>query len=356
MKVSQVIDKLLHAGQQSGFEIKEPSTLLSSAFPNTFTPSGGHELILKWFSEKRTDEVNFISLERCFRNVDLALAGTDDYLSLFEMLTFGSINSDNYLERIVAFLRESLLEILRFNRNDIIVTVFDGNHIKLPGIVPDSSHITLLIDAGFQEENILKVKGKRNFILNQESNSLAGPSIEVFCRQNSGRFSEVGSINICQFLFKDSKLQPANMRAAGCGLGIERLWMCANDKQSVHENDEITSVRHYLEQFLSAPNETALYRQHLNIIVDHVKAIVFLLADGQRVENTARGRILKKLFKKLLGELDYFNLKSDEVTHGVVKKVIEVYGPRYPFLVTMTGNIIDSLHSIIAKHKAQKGK
>lgn len=350
MKTQQVVDKLLGTGEQSGFEIKEPSTLLSSAFPNTFTPSGGHELILKWYNDKRSEEVNFLSLERCFRNVDLALAGTDQYLSFFEMLTFGSINSDNYLERTIDFLYKTLFETLKFNKNDIIITVFDGNHVKTSDITPDPSHVSLLTKAGFQEKNILKVKGKRNFILNQESNSLAGPSIEVFFKQNSGKFCEVASINICQYLFKNNRLQPVGMKAAGCGLGIERLWMCSNGKQSVHENDEITSIRNILEEYLFSSNEVDLYRQHLNIIVDHLKAIVFLLVDGQRVENTARGRILKKLFKKLLGECEYLNFESKEVTHRIVKKIMEIYGNRYPFIVPMYENILSSVNSIIASH------
>lgn len=54
--------------------------------------------------------------------------------------------------------------------------------------------------------------------------------------------------------------------------------------------------------------EMWLFRKSYNIVMDHLRAVIFILMDGQRVDSTPRGRILRRLMKRTASQLAYVNL------------------------------------------------
>lgn len=70
-------------------------------------------------------------------------------------------------------------------------------------------------------------------------------------------------------------------------------------------------------------------RRKFRIIADHVKAAVFMMADGIKPSNTERGYILRRLIRRAIRQGKSVGIK-DNFTREVAKVVQEIYTKAYP--------------------------
>src|SRR5207253_1057474 len=82
------------------------------------------------------------------------------------------------------------------------------------------------------------------------------------------------------------------------GMGLERLSMVINGKDSAYEIDLfahlITSIKEEIGGNASANN--------VRIISDHVRASTFMISDGILPSNEGRGYVLRRLLRRALRE------------------------------------------------------
>src|SRR5437763_2671476 len=91
--------------------------------------------------------------------------------------------------------------------------------------------------------------------------------------------------------------------------------------------------------------------QNSYISADHLRTIIFALADGASFEPKGRGYVLKKLVKKVALLSYHLNLSQQDL-QAIIEKLIATNSFYYPHLFKKKNLIIDSLKAEI--NKSQK--
>jgi alanyl-tRNA synthetase len=168
-------------------------------------------------------------------------------------------------------------------------------------------------------------------------------STEEFVELNeSGRIIELWNLVFMQF-DRDAtgELHPLPAPCVDTGAGLERI---ASVLQGVDSNFHIdlfepllARVGHLVGRAYDPDGEEAVsYR----VIVDHARAVAFLVADGVYPLNEGRGYVLRRILRRgvrhawLLG-------RREPTLVGVVDAVVDEMGDVYPDLVTRRKHLLD---------------
>jgi len=133
-----------------------------------------------------------------------------------------------------------------------------------------------------------------------------GPTTEIY----------VNGIEIWNVVFnefyqsKDKTLKPLEIKGIDTGMGLERLAMVSQGVSNCFDTD--------LFEFANNP-QTKSER----IVADHVRASVFMIADGVIPSNTERGYILRRLLRR--------SVVNGKEVEKVAESIIEQYGFIYGF-------------------------
>lgn len=156
-----------------------------------------------------------------------------------------------------------------------------------------------------------------------------GPS--VGCHQEScnplcecGRFLEVWNLVFMEFnLLANGERAWLPRKNIDTGMGLERILSVVNGKTNNFETDLFQDLLSQLEQLTGTEQTKDPKRFHL--IADHVRAIVFLIADGVFPENTKHGYVLRRLLRRAklagyqLGLREPFLAKMAETEIGIMQ-------------------------------------
>ena len=135
-----------------------------------------------------------------------------------------------------------------------------------------------------------------------------GPTTEIYCKSADGKDIEIWNIVFNEFFCDGSreellagkaKLSPLKTKGIDTGMGLERLAMISQGKKSIFETDLFEPIIEFLNKNLSATRPDWSKR----IISDHVRGIVFLIADGVSPDNKGQGYILRRLMRRVMPHL-----------------------------------------------------
>ena len=131
----------------------DPSTLLISA--------GMHPLKPYFTGREQPPHHRLTTCQKCFRTPDIDEVGiTKRHLTFFEMLGNFSIG-DYFKQGAVEFAWELSLEGFEFDKDDIWVTVFEGDPEL--GLGPDEEAIDAWLSIGVPRERIVLCPRSENF-------------------------------------------------------------------------------------------------------------------------------------------------------------------------------------------------
>ena len=92
----------------------------------------------------------------------------------------------------------------------------------------------------------------------------------------------------------DGSLEPLQQQNIDTGLGLERLTMLLEGKDSVYE----TSL---FEPWMRiVPELWRLDEQSQRIVIDHLRSSIVIVGDGVHPSNTGRGYVLRRLIRRVL--------------------------------------------------------
>jgi alanyl-tRNA synthetase len=131
------------------------------------------------------------------------------------------------------------------------------------------------------------------------------------------------------------------IRSVDTGMGLERVAMILQQKPSVFEIDLFTPVMRLLEDLIPAPTTSKsrekVERLHSRrMIVDHMRAALFLGTEGIIPAPTGRGSVLRRLIRRaatrgrllgISGPFLYELLGGLAVTHGELQPYQEAIRP-----------------------------
>jgi len=323
------------------------------------------------------------NIQRSLRtNYDEMLeVGDNRHTLMFEMMGNWSIGDFTKTDQI-PWILEFLVERVKLDPSRIYVTVWEGDNL----IPRDDEAITSWkqafknyhIEAEYspQIDNIPKSleQGKshniRIFSYGRKKNwwqrgeavgELGGPSSEIFydlgviekeqdlyhVNDDSGRFIEIGNnVFMEYYLDQDMNWQPLKQKNIDFGGGFERIVMCAENKTDIFETDIFQPILEKIEklslkQYITRgglKDETACFR----VIADHIRAAVFILADGIRPSNKDQGYILRRFIRRMIRFAKKLGIET-LFAIDLAETVIEHMGKPYPHLIDNKQIILDNL-------------
>lgn len=167
-----------------------------------------------------------------------------------------------------------------------------------------------------------------------------------YCHPNCdcGRFIEIGNSVFIQYKLSEdgwNKIQNSNVDFGG---GLERITMAAQKKENVFLTDIFSD---YIDIFEKTYWVTyAEHSKNLEIIVDHCRAIVFLVMDGCMVSNKDQGYFLRRLIRRVSTKIHLLGVDPKsfmETIDAIIDKLKAVYPEMFEKR--------EYIHAVVAKEQ-----
>ncbi len=358
--------------------------------PTTLFTSSGMQPLVPYLLGKDHPEGNrLVNSQMSFRAGDIEEVGDNRHTTFFEMLgnwSLGDYFKKEQLPWVFEFLT-SKEEGLGLDPSKLFVTVFAGD--KEAGMEEDVEAVSLWkelfsgvgITAEFSNigsEEAGYVKGmqgnERIFAYDAKKNwwsragipskmpagEPGGPDSEIFydfgtphntawgahCHPNCdcGRFVEIGNSVFMQFIKNDdgsfSNLPKQNVDFGG---GLERLTFSTLGIADAFLIDVFDSARNVLETHTGKKyGSDEVITKAFRIILDHMRAASFMLAEGVIPSNTEAGYVLRRLIRRAIREVDRLGIK-DAVLSDVAKGYADAYKEHYPHVFAALQTISSEL-------------
>lgn len=258
---------------------------------------------------------NAVSIQKSFRTSDIDEVGDESHLTFFEMLgnfSFGGYFKEEAIRLAYEFITKELGLLISY------VTVFEGS-----AVVPKDEE-SKKIWKGLDPNIEIREEGMDDVFWGPTGSSgPCGPTTEIYCKNKNGKDIEVWNIVFNQFFYAGSreellsgasgkKLELLQTAGVDTGMGLERLAMIAQNKETIFETD--------LFSFIISALPGTMPENVKRIFADHVRASCFLITDGVRPSNKGAGYILRRLMRRAIVYEQY----------GIsVKSFFELFVERY---------------------------
>jgi len=312
VKASEIRQKYLKFFADRGHKIIPSAPLVPENDPTTlFTGSGMQPMLPYLLGEPHPLGTRFVDSQKCFRGQDIEEVGDNRHDTFFEMLGNWSLG-DYFKKEQLAWLWEFLTKDLALPKEKLYVSVFKGDS-EIP---KDEETAGIWKNLGVQEDHIFYYGETKNWWsragikANMPIGEPGGPDSEIFydfdtphnpdygpqCHPNCdcGRFSEIGNSVFMTYKKTEQGFVPLDKKNIDFGGGLERLASAVNSDPDIFKTDLFTPVIKTL-----GGNITPSSR----IIADHLKASVFLIADGVTPSNKAQGYFLRRLLRRAMVKL-----------------------------------------------------
>ena len=306
----------------------DPSLLFTSAGCVQFKPL--------WTGSVPLPYKRAASVQKCFRTSDLENVGkTRRHHTFFEMLGNFSFG-DYFKEEAILWAWEYLLEVLGIDPTRLSVSVHKDD---------DEAYDIWHKKIGLKKERIYRLGDEHNFWGPAGNSGPCGPCSEIFydlgkkfsCGKKTcapgcdcDRYPEVWNLVFPQFNQTVSgERLPLKNRGVDTGLGFERLVSIIQNKDSNYHTDlfypiieEIVKIKklHYGKN-----HDTDVA---INVITDHIRALVFAIGDGIIPSNEERGYVLRRILRRAVRLCRDIGIER-AFLYKLVPKVIEMYHPQY---------------------------
>ncbi len=322
--------------------IKNDSTLM-------FTNAGMNQFKDYFLGQKATKNKRVADTQKCLRvsgkHNDLEEVGIDTYHhTMFEMLGNWSFG-DYFKKEAITWAWELLTEVYKIDKSSLYVTVFEGD--KSDNLDFDKEaydYWRKIVD----KEHIIYGDKKDNF-WEMGAQGPCGPSSEIHVdirsdaekANKSGRdlvnkdhphVIEIWNLVFIEFNRKaDGSLVSLPQKHIDTGLGFERLCMVLQGVKSNYDTDVFTPLIKKLEQITNSKyNTNNKTNIAIRVIVDHVRAVAFAIADGQLPSNNGAGYVIRRILRRAIRYGYTFLNQKEAFIYNLVDVLSYEMGHKFP--------------------------
>ncbi len=283
-----------------------------------------------------------MSVQECVRTVDIEAVGDSFHHTWFEMLGNWSLG-DYFKKEAISWSYEFLTKVLRFPAAKLAVTCFAGDKTA----PRDEESARVWRQLGIPASKIFFLPRKDNWWGPVSKTGPCGPDSEMFidtgkpkcsprCRPgcSCGKYIEIWNDVFMEFEKKaDGHYYPLKQKNVDTGMGVERsvrLLLKLDD-------DYLTPIwRPIISKIeeLAGQEYRGQRRRPMRIIADHLRAAVFIIADGVEPGNKEQGYVVRRLLRRSIRQGEFLGLKagfSQEVAAAVIANKNN-YAGEYPEL------------------------
>lgn len=377
MHTSEIRSKYLAYFEKERHVIVPSAPLVPENDPTTlFTGSGMQPIVPYLLGAPHPLGTRITDSQKCFRSQDIEEVGDNRHTTFFEMLgnwSFGDYFKTEQINWMWGFLTTEL----GLDPRRLYFTCFRGNDVL--GIPKDTESAerwqslfqSVGIDAkiGEDSEKNGMQSGERIFYYSEKKNwwsragvpanmpvgEPGGPDTEMFwdfdpnnekgmhessawkdepCHVNCdcGRFMEIGNNVFMEYKKTEAGFEKLAQQNVDFGGGLERMAAASVNDPDVFKLDLFTEARVTLEKLSGKSyGESAETTHAFRVILDHIRAAIFLIGDGVVPSNKDQGYFVRRLIRRAVRYGKKIGIQ-DAFTISVATPFIETYHTQYPNL------------------------
>ena len=363
MKSQDIRKKFLDFFQSKGHLIVPSAPIVLKDDPTLMFNNSGMAQFKEYFLGNAVPKsVRIADTQKCLRvsgkHNDLEDVGFDTYHhTMFEMLGNWSFG-DYFKKEAIAWAWEFLTEELKIDKDRLYVSVFEGNEAEN---VPFDQEAFDLWKQYVSEDRIILGNKKDNF-WEMGDQGPCGPCSEIHVdlrsdaerKEIEGRslvnadhpqVVEIWNNVFMEFNRKaDGSLEKLPAKHVDTGMGFERLCMAMQNVTSNYDTDVFTPLISRVEQItgfsytdntITAISETQNKTNiAIRVIVDHVRAVAFAIADGQLPSNNGAGYVIRRILRRAIRYGFTFLNKKDPFIFELVDVLAEQMGAFFPEIIS----------------------
>lgn len=355
MKAIEIRNKYLNFFKEHGHKVIPSAPLIPENDPSVlFTTAGMQPLVPYLLGEKHPEGKRLTDYQKCLRTNDIDEVGDNRHLTYFEMLGNWSLG-DYFKEEAIAMSFEFLTKELGIPVEKLSVTCFAGDE--------DCPRDTITAEcwkkAGIPEDRIYFFGKDDNWWIAGEEGP-CGSDTEMFydtgkpkCSEGCnpscgcGKYVEIwNNVFMEYYKDKDGKYTKLKQHNVDTGLGLERMTMLLQGKETPFDTELFAPVMNKLQE-LAVVDDIASRR----IVAEHLRASMMIILDGGLPSNVDRGYILRRLIRRMTRHLRKLQINLNMLPE-LIELNIETLKEMYPDLVQNKEKIVNVI--IEEKNKFEK--
>ncbi len=355
MKANQVRAEFLKFFNAKNHKIVPSAPMVLKDDPTLLFTNAGMNQFKEYFLGNSAPKYNRVAdTQKCLRvsgkHNDLEEVGKDTYHhTMFEMLGNWSFG-DYFKKEAIQYAWELLTEVYKIPKEDLYVTVFEGD--EKDRLAKDTEAYAIWKEI-VPEKQILLGNKKDNF-WEMGDQGPCGPASEIHIdiRPDDEKKKVLGStlvnqdhplvIEIWNLVFiqynrkADGSLEELPHKHIDTGMGLERLCMALQHKTSNYDTDVFTPLITEIEKIThisygkgdnSAETDVAI-----RVIADHIRAVTFAIADGQLPGNTGAGYVIRRILRRAIRYGFTFLQTQEPFIYKLVRVLVKQMSEAFPEL------------------------
>lgn len=374
MKSQEIRQKFLSFFEEREHLIVPSAPIVLKDDPTLMFNNSGMAQFKEYFLGNAKPKSNRIAdTQKCLRvsgkHNDLEEVGIDTYHhTMFEMLGNWSFG-DYFKKEAINWAWELLTEVYKIPKDILYVTVFEGSKEEN---VPFDQEAYDIWKGLISEDRILLGNKKDNF-WEMGDQGPCGPCSEIHVDIRSAeekakiagkdlvnadhpQVVEIWNNVFMEFNRKaDGSLEKLPAQHVDTGMGFERLCMVLQGVQSNYDTDvftpliakvsELTGANYTIK---AANEEEDKVNIAIRVIVDHVRAVAFAIADGQLPSNNGAGYVIRRILRRAIRYAFTFLNKKEPFIYQLVDVLSTQMGDFFPEITSQR----DLVKNVIKEEEA----
>ncbi|PAM95695.1 alanine--tRNA ligase [Flavobacterium sp. IR1] len=329
MKSQDVRKQFLDFFKSNGHLIVPSAPIVLKDDPTLMFNNSGMAQFKEYFLGNGTPKSKRIAdTQKCLRvsgkHNDLEDVGFDTYHhTMFEMLGNWSFG-DYFKKEAINWAWTLLTEVYKIPKENLYVSVFEGSK---EDNVPFDQEAWDIWKTLIDEDRIILGNKKDNF-WEMGDQGPCGPCSEIhvdlrseeekalvtgksLVNNDHPQVVEIWNNVFMEFNRKaDGSLEKLPAQHVDTGMGFERLCMALQGKTSNYDTDvftpliekveQITGLKYTSDEIKNISEEQNKTNIAIRVIVDHVRAVAFAIADGQLPSNTGAGYVIRRILRRAI--------------------------------------------------------
>ena len=318
--------------------LDDPTLLFTNAGMNQFKPI--------FLNKQESKSKRVVNSQKCIRvsgkHNDLEEVGVDNFHhTFFEMLGNWSFG-DYYKAEAIKWAWELFTKVWKLDKNRLWATVYEED---------DEAFELWKSETDIAYDRILRYGKKENFWEMGETGP-CGPCSEIhyyigedLSKQSAkgvnvtDEYWELWNLVFIQFNRDDSgKLTDLPKKHIDTGAGLERIVSVMQGKVSNYETDLFQPIIEHIEKLTGfSSKENAVPFQ---VIADHVRMLIFSIADGVMPSNEGRGYIVRRILRRA-SRFGRILDQTEPFIYKLVDTVCNMLGVVYPEIINKKAHIVN---------------
>ncbi len=319
--------------------VRPSSPLIPKDDPTLLFANAGMNQFKDEFLGQGTGDLKRVATcQKCLRTSDIENVGiTPRHVTFLEML--GNFSFGDYFKQdAISLAWEFVTGELKLSSADLWVTVFRDDD-EAAGFwqseagVPAGRILRMGEDTNFWEMGPTGPCGPCSEIIVDmgEERGCGRPDCDARCECD--RWLELWNLVFMQFdRREDGSLDPLPQKNIDTGMGLERAALIVQSKDNVFETDLFQPLVRAIEEATGERYGRGRETDgSFEVIVDHLRAVTFAMADGAVPSNEGRGYVLRRLVRRAMERGRTLGIKR-EFLYPLVSVVADHMKQGYPDL------------------------